>query len=84
MFTGKLESRTLVDFVEENSVPTLVDFSDEFIEPIFQKQKPAIFLFRDEESADSKALDELFGKAAIANKGKIIFSVSGVTKGIQQ
>ena len=63
---------------------TLVDFCDEYIEPIFQKQKPAIFLFRDEESAEHKSLDETFGKAAQANKGTIIFSVSGVTKGIQQ
>jgi hypothetical protein len=84
VFTGKFEGKAINDFVDENSVPTLIEFSDEYIEPIFQKQKPAIFLFRDEESAESKALDELFGKAALANKGKILFSVSGVTKGIQQ
>lgn len=41
-------------------------------------------MFRDEESAEQKSLDETFGKAAQANKGTIIFSVSGVTKGIQQ
>jgi len=41
-------------------------------------------LFRDEESAESKKLDETFTKAANANKGKILFSTSGVTKGIQQ
>lgn len=41
-------------------------------------------MFRDEESADSKKLDETFSKAAQSNKGKILFSTSGVTKGIQQ
>jgi protein disulfide-isomerase A1 len=81
-FSGAWESAAIAAFVEENSVPTLVHFSDDFIEPIFQKQKPAIFLFRGEDSA--KDLDESFGKAATANKGRIIFSVSGVTNGIQQ
>lgn len=83
-YAGAWEAKELARWVEENSVPTLIDFSDEYIEPIFQKQKPAIFLFRDEESSEQKALDDAFGKAATANKGKLIFSVSGVTKGIQQ
>lgn len=81
---GAIEHSGLSRWIDASSVPTLIEFSDEYIEPIFQKQKPAIFLFRDEESAESKSLNEKFGKAAEANKGKILFSVSGVTKGIQQ
>jgi len=84
VFSGAWESKAIIAFIEESSVPTVIEFADEYIEPIFQKQKPTIFLFRDEESADSKKLDETFAKAAAGNKGKILFSTSGVTKGIQQ
>ena len=84
-FEGKTtDDAKITEFIEAQSVPTLIEFSDEFIEPIFQKQNAAIFLFRDAESADHKALQETFNKAAVENKGKILFSVSGATEGIQQ
>lgn len=84
VFSGAWEAKAIVSWIDDSSVPTVIEFADEYIEPIFQKQKPAIFLFRDEESAESKKLDEVFTKAANENKGKILFSTSGVTKGIQQ
>jgi protein disulfide-isomerase A1 len=34
---GSFEARDISKFVEEHSVPTLINFSDEYIEPIFQK-----------------------------------------------
>jgi len=83
-YAGEWNQKAIAEWIEEQSVPTVIEFSDDYIEPIFQKQRPTIFLFRDEESAESKKLDEVFTKAANANKGKILFSTSGVTKGIQQ
>ncbi len=34
-FSGEWDSKKIAQWVEESSVPTLIDFSDEFIEPIF-------------------------------------------------
>jgi len=53
------------------------------IEPIFDKQQPVLFLFRDESDASS-AFQKTFEEAALAHKGKILFSYSGVTDGIQE
>lgn len=83
-FDGKFEAKDISEWIGSNSVPTLIEFSDDYIEPIFQKQQPAIFLFRDPESEDHKKLTEVFDKAAHEFKGQILFSVSGVTNGIQQ
>lgn len=82
VFDGELSN--LNTWIEAQSVPTLIEFSDEYIEPIFQKQQPAIFLFRDENSEEQKALVDTFEKAAQEGKGQILFSVSGTTNGIQQ
>jgi hypothetical protein len=53
------------------------------ISPIFDKQQNVLFLFRDEKDADS-AFQKTFEEAAHAHKGKILFSYSGVTDGIQE
>ena len=82
VFEGKIDPKAISDFITTNSVPTLIEFSDEYIEPIFQNQQPAIFLFRDEESEEHKKLVSAFDKAAHDYKGDILFSVSGTTKGI--
>ena len=61
----------------------MIEFTDDYIEPIFQKQAPAIFYFREGDNEDHKAQDEVFGKAAVENKGKLLFATSGVSEGIQ-
>lgn len=66
-----------------SSVPTLIDFSEDYIEPIFGQRKPAIFLFRSSSDAD-KDFSKIFAEAASSLKGEILFVVSGVTDGIQQ
>lgn len=66
-----------------SSVPTLIDFSEDYIEPIFGQRKSAIFLFRG--PADTEAsFTKVFSDAATQLKGEILFVVSGVTDGIQQ
>jgi len=68
--------------MQTQSVPTLIEFSEEYIEPIFGNRRPVLFLLRsaaDAESSNSK----VFAQAANELKGQIIFAVSGVTDGIQ-
>ena len=77
------ETTPIVDWLQGSSVPTLITFSEDFIEPIFGQRKAAIFLFRSNSDAD-KSWAQTFAEAAKELKGQIIFVVSGVTDGIQQ
>jgi hypothetical protein len=64
-----------------SSIPTLIEFSEDYIEPIFGQKKQAVFLFRrkgEEESAYSK----VFAEAASTLKGEIVFVQSGISEGI--
>jgi protein disulfide-isomerase A1 len=77
------ESASIVEWLQASSVPTLITFSEDFIEPIFGQRRAAIFLFRSNNDAD-KPFAKVFTEAASSLKGKILFVVSGVTEGIQQ
>lgn len=79
-----LNKSAINEFVNSASVPTLIEFSDEYIEPIFQNQKPALFLFIDKDSEEQQQLVEVFRKAANSAKGRIFFAHSGIKEGIQQ
>jgi protein disulfide isomerase len=69
--------------MQASSVPTLIEFSEDYIEPIFGQRKPAVFLFRGASDATS-TFAKTFSDAANKLKGEILFVVSGVTDGIQQ
>jgi hypothetical protein len=67
--------------MQDASVPTLIEFSEDFIEPIFGQRKAAIILFRNKEDA-SEDFSKVFTEAAEKLKGKILFVVSGIKDGI--
>jgi len=82
VFSGNWETTPIVDWLVGGSVPTLIDFSEEYIDPIFGQRKSALFLFRKKDDKDS-AFAKVFAEAAQALKGEILFVESGVTEGIQ-
>jgi hypothetical protein len=51
VFDGSWETTPIVDWLTASSVPTLIEFSEDFIEPIFGQKKAAIVLFRNIEDA---------------------------------
>lgn len=53
VYKGNWETTPMVDWLVSSSVPILIEFSEEFIEPIFGQRKPALFLFRSKNDADS-------------------------------
>jgi protein disulfide-isomerase A1 len=63
-------------------VPTLIIFSEDYIEPIFGQQKAALFLLRAEDDK-GKDFHRVFTEASKDLKGQILFVESGVTEGIQ-
>lgn len=82
VFSGNWETTPVVDFLVSSSVPTLIDFSEDYIEPIFGQRKPALFLFRNKEDSDADFV-KTFEEAAKKLKGEILFVVSGIKDGIQ-
>lgn len=83
-YTGAFEGKNIFTWVDETAIPTLINFNDDSVETIFHKKKSTIFFFRDDQSAEQKTLVEEFNKAAIINKGKLLFSVSGIRDGMQK
>ena len=81
-YTGNWEVTPMVNWLSESSIPTLIDFSEDYIEPIFGQKSPALFLFvrkGDETTSWFKA----FNEAASTLKGQILFVQSGISEGIQ-
>jgi protein disulfide-isomerase A1 len=62
------ETTPIVDWLLASSTPTLIEFSEDYIEPIFGQKQSAIFLFRSKDDADSSWAKE-FEKAAHELKG---------------
>uniref|UniRef100_A0A7S3SXQ9 protein disulfide-isomerase n=1 Tax=Strombidinopsis acuminata TaxID=141414 RepID=A0A7S3SXQ9_9SPIT len=70
----------ILAFATGNSVPTLITFSEDYIDPIFGKRNPALMLFTTDLDAEYA---KVFAEAAKAFKGKVLFVTSGATDGIQ-
>ena len=82
LYSGSLEVTPVVDWMVASSVPTLMEFSEDAIEPMFGQRKTAIILFRSASQANSDFANQ-FKEASQKLKGEILFVVSGVTDGIQ-
>lgn len=82
VYSGSTSSSAVIDWMNAQSVPTLIDFGDDYIEPIFGQRKAAVFLFRNTED-DESDFSKTFADAALKLKGDILFVKSGVKDGIQ-
>ncbi len=60
--------------MDNSAVPTLIEFSEDFIEPIFGKGREALILFANDRDA---SYNKVFADAANQLKGQILFVVSG-------
>jgi protein disulfide-isomerase A1 len=81
VYSGNWEVTPIVDWMLASSVPTVIEFSEDYIEPIFGQKSQAIFLFRSADDASSD-FSKVFEEAAKSLKGQILFVVSGVSDGI--
>lgn len=80
-YTGFVDYTGLLKWAKAATVPTLITFSEDFIEPIFADHQPALILFTADEGTDYQGV---FGQAAKDQQGEILFVTSGVTDGIQE
>jgi len=79
-YSGAASQDDIVAFAKGASVPTLISFSEDYIEPIFADQNPALILFTEETGA---AYQDVFASAAKDLKGDVLFVTSGASDGIQ-
>lgn len=79
-YTGLAELDAITSFMENQSVPTLIEFTEDHIEPIFGKGRTAVILFTDEKDSE---YGKVWADAAGKLKGDILFVVSGTKEGIQ-
>ena len=79
-YAGEATHEGITAFMEKNSVPTLIEFTEDFIEPIFGKGKTAVILFTNEKDS---SYGQVWAEAASQLKGDILFVVSGTKDGIQ-
>jgi len=82
-YTGAADKDSLINFVKPLMVPTVFEFTEDEIEAVFGQQQPTIILFRGKADADA-AFQTTFADAAAAHKGKMLFSFSDVSEGIQE
>jgi len=79
---GSWDASQIVEWAQALSVPTVIDFSEEFIEPIFGERRAALMLFRMPNDKDA-SFAKVFNQAAKELKGEILFVTSGIYDGIQ-
>ena len=58
----------VVEFMVTSMIPTLIEFSKDYIDLIFLQRKTAIYLFRDKSDSD-KAFVKAFEEVSVQLKG---------------
>merc|ERR1712176_558306 len=82
-YGGAADKDALISFVKPLMVPTVFEFSEDEIEAIFGNQQNTAILFRDPADKDADFM-KTYEEAAKTHKGKVLFSYSGITDGIQE
>ena len=83
-YTGKADKDALIEFVKPLMVPTVFEFTEDEIEAVFGQQQPTVILFRNKATDDDAAFMTTFKDAAVTHKGKMLFTYSDVSEGIQE
>ena len=79
-YAGGMSEDEIVEWAKGSSVPRLITFSEDYIEPIFGDQNNAVILFTEETGT---AYQAAFEQASKDLQGQILFVTSGVSDGIQ-
>ena len=79
IYEGLWELNPLISFMNENSVPTVIDFAEDHIELIFSDQKPSIILFRSQSQRDF-SFNKVFSDLSHQYKDEMFFVVADATQ----
>lgn len=84
VYSGKADKDSLVSWVKPLMVPTVFEFTEEEIDAVFGQQQATLILFRSSEKDKDAKFMTVFEEAAKTHKGKMLFSYSDATGGIQE
>ena len=70
------ESISLIEWIQLNKLPLVIDFNQYSSSLVFSALNPAIFLFRDKEILAEKSIELEFEMLQVAKKFKVIFSIT--------
>lgn len=79
-YSGAASEDEIVAWAKGASVPRLITFSEDYIEPIFGDRNSAMILFTE---ATGTAYQAAYEQASKDLQGEILFVTSGVSEGIQ-
>jgi hypothetical protein len=54
VYSGNWENEPIIDWITTSSVPTLIEFSDEYVDSIFGQKRAVIILFRNQDDNSSE------------------------------
>ena len=82
VYEGAMETKVAMDWISGMIVPTLIEFDEDYIEPIFGERNDALILFRPK-ADENGPIAKTFEEAANSLKKEILFVVSDAKEGIQ-
>lgn len=81
--TGELTEESLRTFIKAHSTPLVMKFDEKCAQVIFGKATPGLFLYRDKNSENTAALDEMITRVARQVQGRIQVITTGITDGLE-
>lgn len=73
VFDGSYKAEAIAKFVEDNALPLVIEFNHETAQKIFSGNiKNHLLIFSSKSSDKSESINEMLGKVAKENKGKIL------------
>jgi len=82
IFEGEMTLENLENFVEVNSIKTIMEFDQKAAEVIFSNAKDALFALYSQDNEESKTLTKTLEDASKQLKGKVVMSTSNVSEGL--
>ena len=86
MHLGKLDRdpQSIKSWMQRTALPSLINFSNEFVEPVFKRGLPSLILYTNDSNDERAAYSNVFKEASDALSNEIMFVRTGCQKGIQK
>jgi len=81
--TEAITEENLKEFTSKHGSPLVMKFDEKCAQLIFGKSTPGIFLYRDNNSENTEALDKIFSSLGSKLKGKLQVVVTDIKEGLE-
>lgn len=81
-FTAEFSAENLEEFIQTNSIKTIMFFDEKAAEVIFSNSKECVFLLYGNDASKAAPLQKVLEEASAELKGKVLMSDSKITEGL--